>query len=65
VGESLEESPVMILQETVPVPDSAETDEQKEKGILSSIGKVSPAHAVCPYHPPVPYPQRVAWAKLF
>jgi len=32
VGEGLEESPVMVLQETVTIADSARTVEQKEEG---------------------------------
>ena len=65
MGEGLEESLVIVLQETVSVPDSARTDEPKEEGSLSSTGMVSPAPLVRPYQPPVPYPQRVAWVKLF
>jgi len=56
---------MVLLQKTVPVPDSAGTDEQKRKGNLTFIGKVNPAPLVRPYQPPVLYPQRVAWAKLF
>jgi len=55
----------MVLQETVAVPDSVGTDEQKEKGKLSSNGEVVPPPPVRPYQPPAPYPQKVAWAKLF
>jgi len=65
VGEWSEESPVMVLQETVSIPNSAGTDEQNEEKSLCSIRKVSPAPPFRPYHPLVPYPQRVAWAKLF
>ena len=65
MGEGLEESPVMVLHETVVVPDFAGTDVQKEEGKLSSNGEVMPPSPVRPYHPPVPYPQRVAWTKLF
>ena len=32
---------------------------------MSSSGKVSSSLPVCPYQPPVPFPQRMAWAKLF
>jgi len=37
-----EENPVMVLQESVSVPDSAGADAQKEEGKLSSTGKVNP-----------------------
>jgi len=36
----------MVLQETVSVPDSAVTDEQKEEESLSFTGKVSPVPSV-------------------
>jgi len=55
----------MVLQETVTVSDFARTDEQKENEKLSSNGEVIPSPAVRPYQPPAPYPQKVAWAKLF
>ena len=58
VGERLEESPVMILHETVSVPDSTGTDERKEDESLSSNEKVSPSPPICPYQPPAPFPQR-------
>ena len=49
----------------ISVPDSTGTAEQKEEESLSSIEKVSlPSPIARPYQPPVPYPQRVAWAKL-
>ena len=63
MGEGLEKS--MVLQETVLAPDSAGTDELKEEETLSSIGNVNHAPPVRPYQPPVPYLQRLAWAKLF
>jgi len=59
-SEGVKESPVMILQEAVVVPDSARTHEQKEEGKLSSNGKIIPPPPVRPYQPPAPYPQRVA-----
>jgi len=63
--EGLEESPVMVLQETVSVPDSVGTEEQqKEKG-LNSMELMHPAPPFRLYQPPVPYPQRLARAKLF
>ena len=63
-GEGVRESPVMVLQETIAVPDSAGTDEQKEKGKLSFNGKIIPPPLVRPYQLPAPYPQMVAWAEL-
>ena len=54
----------MVLEETVPVPDSVGIDEQKEEGNLSSIRKVSPPPPACLYQPPILYPQRLAWAEL-
>ena len=65
VGEGAKESPAMVLQETVTVPDSIRTDEQKEKGKLSSKRGIILPPPVRPYQPPAPYLQRVAWAKLF
>jgi len=32
---------------------------------LSSIEMVNPAPSIPLYQPPVPYPQRLAWTKLF
>jgi len=56
VGKGLEESPMIVLQETVSVPYSAGTDEQKEEESLSSIRKVHLAPPFHPYQLPVPYP---------
>jgi len=45
--EGLEESPVMVLQEVVPVPHSVETEGQTQKETLSSSEETippSPAH---------------------
>jgi len=65
MGEGLEKSPVMVLQETIAVPKSIGTTEQNEKEGLSSNGKSTPTAPVArPYQPPVPYPQRLAWTKL-
>ena len=64
VGEGLEESLMMVLQETVLVPDSAGTEEQKEEESLSFSGKVSPSPPVRPYQPRIPFLQRIVWAKL-
>ena len=65
VRDGLEESPVMVLQETVSVPDSVGTDGQQEERRLSPIEMASPAPPMRPYQPPVPHPQRLAWAQLF
>ena len=65
MGEGLEESPVMVLQKTVSVPDSTGTNEAKKEESLSFDGKVSPSPPVHPYQLPIPFRQRVAWAKLF
>ena len=66
LGEGLEVSHVMVLQETIVVLDSARTDEQREKENLSCKGEIChPCPVAHPYQPPVPFPQRVAWAKLF
>ena len=46
MGEGLEESPIMVLQKTVSVPDSGGTDEQKEEESLSSNEKVGPSSPV-------------------
>jgi len=64
VGKGLVESPIMVLQEIVSVSNSTRTYEQKEEESLSFNGKVSPSLSVRPYQPPLPFPQRVAWAKL-
>ena len=55
----------MVLQEIISAPESARTAELIEEESLSSTEKVSPPSLVRLYHPPVPYPQRVARAKLF
>jgi len=65
VGERLEESPAMVLQETVSVLDSTRIERRKDEESLSSNGRSSiTPPAARPYQPSVPYPQRVAWAKL-
>ena len=65
MAEGLEKSPVMVLQETVVVPKSIGTTEQNEEEGLSSNGKSTYTALVARlYHPPIPYPQRLAWTKL-
>ena len=54
----------MVLQETVSVPDSIGTEGRQKERRSSLIETVSPAPPIPPYQPPVPYPQRLAWAKL-
>ena len=55
----------MVLQESVLVPDSVRADVQKEEGKLSSIEKVNPMPPVYSHQPLIPYPQKLAWVKLF
>jgi len=62
--EGLEESPMMVLQEVVPIPDSVGTEGQTRKEILSSSEETTPTPPARTYQPPVPYPQRLAWSKL-
>ena len=65
MGEGLEKSPIMILQETFAVPKSVGTTEQNEEEGLSSNGKSTYTAPVArPYQPPVPHPQTLAWTKL-
>ena len=65
MGEGLEKSPVMVLQETVAVPKSVGTTAQNEdEGLSYNTKSISIAPVVCHYAPPVPYPQRLAWTKL-
>ena len=56
----LEESSVMVLQETVSVPDFVGIEGQQKERRVSPIKTVSPAPFTHPYQPPVPYPQRLA-----
>jgi len=61
----LEESPVIVLQETASVSNSVGTEGQQKERSLSSIATVSSALPSIHISHPVPYPQRLAWAKLF
>jgi len=63
--DGLDEILVMVLQETISVPDSVGTEGQQKEEKLSPIEMVSPAPLIPPYQQPVPYPQMLAWAKLF
>jgi len=66
IEERLEESPVMVLRETVARPESVGTDELREEESLRCKGEVCyPSPIAYPYQPPVLFPQRVAWPKLF
>ena len=66
IEEGLEESPVMVIQEIVAVPESVGTDEQREEESLRYKREVSyPPEIARPYQPPVPFSQRVACVKLF
>ena len=64
MGEGLEESPVMVLQEVAPIPDSAETQGKKKEENLSSARDPSPPPPARTYQPIVPFPQRLSWSKL-
>jgi len=65
MGEGLEESPVMVLQEVVPVLDFVGTErKKKEENHLSSAGDPSPPPPARTYQFPAPFPQRLAWSKL-
>ena len=55
----------MVLQESVSLPDSTRAYAQREEGKLSSVGKVNSAPLVHFYQPPIPYRQRLGWAKPF
>jgi len=58
------ESPVMVLQEEAPVPISTGTTILKKEGVLNQVEEGHQPPPVRPYQPPVPYPQKLAWAKL-
>jgi len=62
--DGLEESPVMVLQEPASVPNSVGTEWQQKEKKWSPIETVSLAPPIHPCQPPIPYPQRLAWAKL-
>ena len=56
----------MVLQETVSVSDFARIKRRKVEESLSSDRRSSPTPPVAhTYQPHIPYPQKVAWAKLF
>ena len=64
VGAGLEESPVMVLQEVVPISASAGTERKEKNEGLSPTEETRHQPPARPYQPPVPYPQRLAWSKL-
>ena len=49
VRDGLEESPVMVLQETVSIPDSIGTERQQKEGRSIPIEMESPAPPIRPY----------------
>jgi len=62
--EGLEESLVMVFQESITVSDFAGAEGRKNEESLSSNERSSLTLPVVHlYQPPVPYPQRLAWAK--
>ena len=56
MGERLEESPVMVLQGAVSIPDSVGTEGKKRKESLSSVGETGPSTFARSYRPSVPFP---------
>ena len=64
VGAGLEESPVMVLQEVVPVSASAGTEGKEKNEGLSPIEETRHQPIDRTYHPRVPFPQRLAWSEL-
>ena len=56
MGEGLEESPLMVLQEVVPIPHSGGTGGKKREENLSFSGETSHPLPTRPYQPPVPFP---------
>ena len=64
VGAGLEESPVMVLQEVVPVSASAGTEGKEKNEGLSPTEATRHQPIDRTYHPRVPFPQRLAWSEL-
>ena len=64
MGEGLEESPVMVLQEVVPVSHFQGTVGKKREENLSSTGETGYPLPSRPYQPLVSFPRRLAWTKL-
>jgi len=54
----------MVLQEVVSVPDSAGITGREKNKDLSPVEEARPPPTARPYHPRVPYPQRLAWSEL-
>jgi len=52
------------FQETISVPDSVGTEEQRSEGRSSPTEMEGTAPLVRPYQPRIPYPERLAWTKL-
>ena len=64
VRDRLEESPVMVLQETISAPTPVKTDKHQSERRSTPIEMEDTAPPIRPYQPRVPYPQRLAWTKL-
>jgi len=62
--EGLGESPVMVLQDVVPVLDPTGTEGKQKDETMSSAEQPTPTTPTRPYQPPVPYPQRMVWSEL-
>ena len=58
------ENLVMVLEDAVMVPISARTSELKKDVVLNQEEEGHSLPLVRPYHPPIPFSQRVARAKL-
>ena len=64
VRDGLEESSVMVLQETASAPVPERAERQQSEGRLTPVEMEDTAPPILPYQPRVPYPQRLAWTKL-
>ena len=62
--DGLEESPVMVLQETVSAAVSVGVEGQHSEGSSTPVEMEDTAPPIRPYQPRVSYPQRLAWTKL-
>ena len=63
VRDGLEESLVMVLQETVSASIPERTKGQRKEGRSTPSEMEGTAPPIRPYQPRVLYPQRLAWAK--
>ena len=64
VRDGLEESPVMVLQETASASIPEETEGQRKEGRSTPSEMEGTAPPIRLYQPRVPYPQRLAWAQV-